>query len=112
MATKLRTRLRRLRQYRPCPVWQDDDDLDNLAFDPPRAEMAAARDCPVGMACQGCGAVDGLRVATSVFSGPDGYTAACATVCPRCAGRSFLYLLTDWELQRAFDAHSTHLPGD
>ncbi|NIH83485.1 hypothetical protein [Amycolatopsis granulosa] len=110
MVTKLRSRLRRLREHRP--VWQDADDLDNLAFDPPRESLAGHRDCPLGTQCEGCGAADDLRVVTSVFSRTDGYDVACATVCPRCAGRPFLFLLSDWERQRAFDAHSTHLPRD
>ncbi|MDQ0381710.1 hypothetical protein [Amycolatopsis thermophila] len=110
MALKLQSRWRRLRQSRP-PAWQDDDDLDNLAFDPSRDALTDRSACPIAEKCDGCGADDDdLRVVTSVFSGPDGFEAACATVCPRCAGRPFLFLLTDWELQRAFDAHSTHLP--
>jgi len=109
MVTTLQTRWRRLRRHRPPTAWADADDLDNLAFDPPRDALSDTSACPLADACDGCGAVTDLRVVASVFSGPDGFEAACATVCPRCAGRPFLFLLTDWELQLAFDAHSTHL---
>ncbi|GHE82096.1 hypothetical protein GCM10017786_11010 [Amycolatopsis deserti] len=108
MATKLQSRWRRLLE--PRPAWEDADDLDNLAFDPPRESLKDHSDCPIAPCCDGCGATEDLRVATSVFSRPDGYDVACATVCPRCAGRPFLFLLTEQQLRCAFDAHSTHLP--
>ncbi|GAA3798388.1 MULTISPECIES: hypothetical protein [Amycolatopsis] len=109
MAIKLQSRWRRLLDQHP--VWQDEDDLDNLAFDPPRESLKDHSDCPIAPACDGCGATAGLRVATSMFSRPGGgYDVACATVCEQCAGRPFLFLLTERQLRCAFDAHSTHLP--
>jgi len=90
--------------------WHTMDELDMLpdsAFEPPDKALFDTTHCPVDDICAGCGATNDLRVNTASIG--DVNATACATVCADCDGRSFLHLLSDEQLDRAFHLHAQHL---
>lgn len=91
--------------------WSSFDGLDRDPFDlqPPPDSLLDTSECPVASRCEGCGAPEQLTAVTSAFTGKvDQWNVACATLCQRCDGRSFLTLLGPEGLQAAMRRHAHH----
>lgn len=90
----------------------DFDELDDLNFAGPDDALLDPSRCPVDDTCVGCGGRGGLAATTAAFTRPGGFDVACATVCGRCDGRSFLQLLDSNAMNAAFARHTEHAVAD
>jgi hypothetical protein len=86
-----------------------DTTIDRGLTEPPPENFYSTSACELADACEGCGATSNLHTMVGVFSGADGHTPACATVCTDCDGKSLLHLLDHQRLHDAIHQHHAHL---